>query len=424
MPIRGLGGWWVLLGVGFPAGTMGFLAGDNVRVKASGALGTVKESNGHAVKVDGAWLHQEEVEHLPYMGSGPCHARFQQTMLRIKDPKVSVPFYEKHFGMKLVHWIEFPQWKFTVYFLERPRDGQKVPECTLQKTSVENERYLWTMSGSTLELTHNHGAESDASFKVWNGNTGRDAGEGPNFAEEPAARGFGHIAFNCDDVYAASAKLEQAGVKFQKKPDEGRMKGLAFALDPDGYWIELVRRENLGWPEQFNLSQTMLRVKDGPASVEFYTKHLGMTLLRKLDFPQWKFSLFFLASMTPAEVAECCSLDPENKHSSGLNPDTPNALTKVAWNQCLELTWNHGTEKDPDFKIHDGNAQPQGFGHIGFLVDDLETSCAKMEQDGVVFKKRPQDGNMRGLAFAYDPSGYWIELIDRKATFSGICSNY
>lgn len=38
-----------------------------------------------------------------------------------------------------------------------------------------------------------------------------------------------------------------------------------------------------------------------------------------------------------------------------------------------------------------GNAQPQGFGHIGFLVDDLETSCAKMEQDGVVFKKRPQD---------------------------------
>eukprot|EP00434_Breviolum_minutum_P032746 symbB.v1.2.028959.t1/scaffold3122.1/size63105/3 len=29
-----------------------------------------------------------------------------------------------------------------------------------------------------------------------------------------------------------------------------------------------------------------------------------------------------------------------------------------------------------------------------------------------------EDGNMRGLAFAYDPSGYWIELIDRKASFS------
>eukprot|EP00913_Durusdinium_trenchii_P033926 g31757.t1 len=110
----------------------------------------------------------------------------------------------------------------------------------------------------------------DDNFKVWNGNTGKDA-DGPLHAEEPAARGF----------------------------------GLAFALDPDGYWIELVRRQKLGWSEYYNLSQTMLRVKDGPASVEFYTKHLGMTLLRQLDFPQWKFSLYFLASMTPTEVSEC-----------------------------------------------------------------------------------------------------------------------
>lgn len=48
--------------------------------------------------------------------------------------------------------------------------------------------------------------------------------------------GFGHIAFNTDDVYAACVKLEKAGVSFKKKPDEGRMKGLAFAYDPDGYW--------------------------------------------------------------------------------------------------------------------------------------------------------------------------------------------
>jgi len=47
-----------------------------------------------------------------------------------------------------------------------------------------------------------------------------------------------------------------------------------------------------------------------------------------------------------------------------------------------------------------------------------------MEADGVKFKKRPQDGNMRGVAFAYDPNGYWIELIDRKATFAGTCANY
>merc|ERR1712048_1504727 len=74
--------------------------------------------------------------------------------------------------------------------------------------------------------------------------------------------------------------------------------------------------------------------------------------------------------------------------------------------------------------VHDGNKQPQGFGHIGFIVDDLEAACAKMEADGVQFKKRPQDGNMRGIAFAYDPNGYWVELIDRKASFAGICANY
>ena len=98
------------------------------------------------------------------LGSGPYHARFQQTMLRIKDPKVTIPFYEENFGMKLIHWIAFPQWNFTVYFMERPQEGKDLPpECTLEATSVENEKYLMTMDGATLEFTHNHGAETD----VW-----------------------------------------------------------------------------------------------------------------------------------------------------------------------------------------------------------------------------------------------------------------
>lgn len=43
-----------------------------------------------------------------------------------------------------------------------------VTSCCLlfRKTTIENERYLWSMSGSTLELTHNHGAEMDENFKV------------------------------------------------------------------------------------------------------------------------------------------------------------------------------------------------------------------------------------------------------------------
>merc|ERR1712066_1014785 len=141
-----------------------------------------------------------------------------------------------------------------------------------------------------------------------------------------------------------------------------------------------------------------------------------------MDFPDWKFSLYFLASVTQEELDAALKLD--ETCGGTLDPTKPNNLTKLLWNCCLELTWNHGTEKDPNFKVHDGNAKPQGFGHIGFLVDDLDAVCAKMEADGVVFKKKPQDGNMRGLAFAYDPNGYWIEMIDRKASFAGICANY
>mmetsp|Transcript_123021 Transcript_123021/g.359086 ORF Transcript_123021/g.359086 Transcript_123021/m.359086 type:complete len:359 (-) Transcript_123021:52-1128(-) len=358
---------------------------------------------------------------MPGLGSGPYNARFQQTMLRIKDPNVSVPFYQKFFGMKLVHWIRFDEFGFTVYFLERQREGQASPECTLEKTSLECERYLFTMDGSTMELTHNHGAEMDDSFKVWNGNTGKD-GDGPNYAEEPAARGFGHIAFNVDDVYKTSEELEAAGVRFQKRPDEGKMKGLAFALDPDGYWIELVRREPLGWPEQQNLSQTMMRVKDGQATIDFYTKHLGMKLVRIMEMPQYKFTNYFLVSMTDEEFSAAVDSLPEEEKP--FDPAKPNSLTKRIWHQALELTWNHGTEQDPEFKVHDGNAQPQGFGHIGFLVDNLEESCAKMEAGGVSFKKRPSEGKMRGIAFAFDPNGYWVELIDRTASFAGVCSNY
>lgn len=62
-------------------------------------------------------------------------------------------------------------------------------------------------------------------------------------------------------------------------------------------------------------------------------------------------------------------------------------------------------------RYHNGNDQDQGqlrgFGHIGFLVDDLTSACAWLESQGVTFKKKPTDGNMRDIAFAYDPDNYW-----------------
>lgn len=39
--------------------------------------------------------------------------------------------------------------------------------------------------------------------------------------------------------------LHRLGVEFVKTPDSGKMKGLAFIKDPDGYWIEILNNENM-----------------------------------------------------------------------------------------------------------------------------------------------------------------------------------
>ena len=46
------------------------------------------------------------------------------------------------------------------------------------------------------------------------------------------------------DVYAACKRFQELGVQFQKEPDAGSMKGLAFIRDPDGYWIEVLNAKH------------------------------------------------------------------------------------------------------------------------------------------------------------------------------------
>jgi lactoylglutathione lyase len=99
--------------------------------------------------------------------------------------------------------------------------------------------------------------------------------------------------------------------------------------------------------------QTMLRIKDPMASVKFYTQQLGFTLIDTLDFPQYKFSLYFLTSLPAAE---------KYPHTPGTQ-----AAHDYLWSMegtALELTHNHGTESDPDFSYHAGNLEKDGFGHI------------------------------------------------------------
>jgi len=147
----------------------------------------------------------------------------------------------------------------------------------------------------------------------------------------------------------------------------------------------------------FVFNHTMLRVKDPQVSLDFYTRVLGFTLARKVDFAEAGFSLYFLVLTEAADTI----------------PEEDGARKQWLARQAgvLELTHNYGTETEPGPLYHDGNSDPRGFGHICISVPDVNTACARFEQLGVTFQKRLSDGRMRELAFIKDPDGYWIEII-------------
>ena len=154
---------------------------------------------------------------------------------------------------------------------------------------------------------------------------------------------------------------------------------------------------------EYIMSQTMLRIRDPQKSLPFYRDVLGMTLLDRFDFPEMKFSLYFMGYLRPED---------------GALPTDPAERAEFTFNQkaAIELTHNYGTESDPAFAgYHNGNADPRGFGHIGITVPDVYAACERFEKLGVEFVKRPDDGKMKGLAFIKDPDGYWIEILSARS---------
>jgi lactoylglutathione lyase len=130
------------------------------------------------------------------------------------------------------------------------------------------------------------------------------------------------------------------------------------------------------------MQQAMLRVKDPKVSLDFYSRVLGMSLLKRLDFPEMKFSLYFMGY--------------EDTASAPINP-----VERTVWTfgqkATIELTHNWGTESDPEFKgYHNGNSEPLGFEKIGITVDDTYKACERFERLGVEFVKKPDDGEMKG----------------------------
>lgn len=119
---------------------------------------------------------------------------------------------------------------------------------------------------------------------------------------------------------------------------------------------------------------TMLRVGDLQKSIDFYTKCLGMKVLRTVDRPEQQYTLAYLGYGANPEHAE------------------------------LEFTYNYGTDK---YDL--GTA----YGHIAIQVEDAAKTCAQVKALGgnVTREAGPVKGGDTIIAFVQDPDGYKVELI-------------
>jgi lactoylglutathione lyase len=119
---------------------------------------------------------------------------------------------------------------------------------------------------------------------------------------------------------------------------------------------------------------TMLRVGDMKRSVDFYTRVMGMKLLRETDRPDQKYSLAFVGYDTEDKTA------------------------------VIELTYNYGVDK---YDV--GSA----YGHIAIAVDDCYKTCEQVKAAGgnVTREAGPVKGGSTVIAFITDPDGYKVELI-------------
>ena len=147
----------------------------------------------------------------------------------------------------------------------------------------------------------------------------------------------------------------------------------------------------------FVFNHTMIRVRDLDASLDFYTRVLGFTPVYKNVFDEAAFTIVYLVLVPDRSVI----------------PDDDEARKRWVLSQpgVLELTHNHGTEKDPVSPYHNGNTEPRGFGHLCVSVPDVNEACARFEALNVTFQKKLTDGRMRHIAFIRDPDEYWIEIL-------------
>lgn len=123
--------------------------------------------------------------------------RMLHTMLRVRDLKASIQFYTEVLGMKLLRQKDYPAGEFTLAFVGYGDEADH----------------------TVLELTHNWG---DHQYDL--------------------GTGYGHIAIEVPDVYAAADAIKAQGGKILREagPMNAGSTIIAFVADPDGYAIELI----------------------------------------------------------------------------------------------------------------------------------------------------------------------------------------
>lgn len=127
--------------------------------------------------------------------------RILHTMLRVGDLDRSIKFYTEVLGMRLLRRNDYPDGKFTLAFIGYQEESE----------------------GAVIELTHNWGVES---YEL--------------------GTGYGHIALEVDDAYAACAEIKARGgvVTREAGPMKHGTTVIAFVQDPDGYKVELIQRKS------------------------------------------------------------------------------------------------------------------------------------------------------------------------------------
>jgi len=126
-----------------------------------------------------------------------------------------------------------------------------------------------------------------------------------------------------------------------------------------------------------HILHTMIRVGNLQRSIDFYTKTMGMKLLRSSENKEYKYSLAFVGY-------------------------SDESIASV-----IELTYNWGIDS-----YEHGNA----FGHIAIGVDNVANTCQMIKQAGgkVTREAGPVKGGKTIIAFVEDPDGYKIELIENS----------